>query len=137
MAELPRRKTLQTKQTVTAEINDRNIGLPLLITTSPILDAKGELIQCVHIAKDITEQKKAEQAASASLKRYQSFIEVTGELGWTTNPAGEVVEDIPSFRRFTGQNYDEVKGWGWTRPVHPDDVERVMRSMANSCSNEN
>ncbi len=124
----PAGKTFETKQTVTAEINDRNIGLPLLITTSPILDAKGELIQCVHIAKDITEQKKAEQAVSASLKRYQSFIEVTGELGWTTNAAGEVVEDIPSFRNFTGQTYDEVKGWGWTKAVHPDDLEQATRA---------
>ena len=124
----PARKTFETKQTVTAEINDRNIGLPLLITTSPILDEKGELIQCVHIAKDITEQKKAEQAVSASLKRYQSFIEVTGELGWTTNAAGEVLEDIPSFRNFTGQTYDEVKGWGWTKAVHPDDLEHATRA---------
>jgi PAS domain S-box-containing protein len=124
----PAGKTFETKQTVTAEINDRNIGLPLLITTSPILDEKGELIQCVHIAKDITEQKKAEQAVSASLKRYQSFIEVTGELGWTTNAAGEVVEDIPSFRNFTGQTYNEVKGWGWTKAVHPDDLEHATRA---------
>lgn len=88
------------------------------------------------MTRDISERKKAEHAANASLKRYQSFIDVTGELGWTTNPAGEVVEDIPSFRRFTGQNYDEVKGCGWTRPVHPDDVERVMGVLAKSCSNE-
>ena len=124
----PAGKTFKTKQTVTAEINDRNIGLPLLITTSPILDEKGDLIQCVHIAKDITEQKKAEQAVSASLKRYQSFIEVTGELGWTTNAAGEVLEDIPSFRNFTGQTYNEVKGWGWTKAVHPDDMEHATRA---------
>jgi PAS domain S-box-containing protein len=124
----PAGKTFETKQTVTTEINDRNIGLPLLITTSPILDEKGELIQCVHIAKDITEQKKAEQEISASLKRYQSFIEVTGELGWTTNAAGEVLEDIPSFRNFTGQTYDEVKGWGWTKAVHPDDLEHATRA---------
>ena len=124
----PAGKTFKTKQTVTAEINDRNIGLPLLITTSPILDEKGDLIQCVHIAKDITEQKKAEQAVNASLKRYQSFIEVTGELGWTTNVDGEVLEDIPSFRNFTGQTYDEVKGWGWTKAVHPDDLEHATRA---------
>ena len=124
----PAGKTFETKQTVTEEINDRNIGLPLLITTSPILDAKGDLIQCVHIAKDITEQKKAEQAVSASLKRYQSFIEVTGELGWTTNAAGEVLEDIPSFRNFTGQTYNEVKGWGWTKAVHPDDMKHATRA---------
>ena len=124
----PAKETFETRQTVTAEINDRNIGLPLLITTSPILDEKGELIQCVHIAKDITEQKKAEQAINASLKRYQSFIEVTGELGWTTNAAGEVLEDIPSFRNFTGQTYGEVKGWGWTKAVYPDDLEPTTRA---------
>ena len=62
------------------------------------------------------------------MKRYQSFIEVTGELGWTTNAAGEVLEDIPSFRNFTGQTYDEVKGWGWTKAVHPDDLEHATRA---------
>jgi PAS domain S-box-containing protein len=121
----PAGKTLKTKQTVTAEINDPNIRLPLLITISPIFDEKGELVHCIHIAKDITEGKKAEQVINASLKRYQSFIEVTGELGWTTNAAGEVVEDIPSFRKFTGQTYDEVKGWGWIKAVHPEDKEHA------------
>ena len=80
------------------------------------------------IMRDVTERKKAEQAVSASLKRYQSFIEVTGELGWTTNAAGEVAEDIPSFRNFTGQTYDEVKGWGWIKAVHPEDVEHATRA---------
>jgi PAS domain S-box-containing protein len=130
----PAGKTFKTKQTFTAEINDPNIGVPLLITTSPILDEKGELIQCVHIAKDITEQKKAELAINANLKRYQSFIEVTGELGWTTNVAGEVVEDIPSFRNFTGQTYNEVKGWGWTKAVHPEDVEHATRAWQAAVS---
>jgi PAS domain S-box-containing protein len=80
------------------------------------------------IMRDVTERKKAEQAVSASLKRYQSFIEVTGELGWVTNAAGEVAEDTPSFRNFTGQTYDEVKGWGWIKAVHPEDVEHATRA---------
>jgi PAS domain S-box-containing protein len=63
----------------------------------------------------------------ASEKRYRSFIEVTGELGWVTNADGEVVEDIPSFRNFTGQTYEEVKGWGWTKALHPDDLERTTQ----------
>jgi PAS domain S-box-containing protein len=124
----PAGKTFETKQTNTVEINDPKLGLPLLITTSPILDEKGELVQCVHIAKDITEQKKTEHAANASLKRYQSFIEVTGELGWITNSAGEVLEDIPSFRNFTCQTYDEVKGWGWAKAVHPEDLEHATQA---------
>ena len=43
-------------------------------------------------------------------------------------PTGEVLEDIPSFRNFTGQTYDEVKGWGWTKAVHPEDVEHATRA---------
>ncbi len=88
----------------------------------------GEQEYLVGFFRDITERKKAEQAASASLKRYQSFIEVTGELGWVTNAAGEVAEDTPSFRNFTGQTYDEVKGWGWIKAVHPEDVEHATRA---------
>ena len=48
-------------------------------------------------------------------------------MGWTTNADGEVVEDIPSFRRFTGQTYEEIEGHGWSKALHPDDVERVTR----------
>jgi PAS domain-containing protein len=44
--------------------------------------------------EDITKRKEAERALVESEKRYRSFIEVTGELAWTTNPDGEVVEDI-------------------------------------------
>ncbi|MGA2767504.1 MAG: PAS domain S-box protein [Candidatus Bathyarchaeia archaeon] len=36
------------------------------------------------IVFDVTSRKKMEQALHASLDRYRSFIEVTGELGWTT-----------------------------------------------------
>ena len=95
---------------------------------SPAIDKLGRKTSVTVVVRNITERKKAEQAVSASLKRYQSFIEVTGELGWTTNAAGEVLEDIPSFRNFTGQTYDEVKGWGWTKAVHPEDVEHATRA---------
>jgi PAS domain S-box-containing protein len=64
----------------------------------------------------------------ATVERYRTFIGVTGELAWTTNADGEVLEDIPSFRKFTGQTYEEVKGWGWTNALHPDDLERTKRT---------
>ena len=71
----PAEKTLETRQTVTVEINDPNIGLPLLVTTSPILDERGELVQCVHVAKDITELKKAEEALRKSEEEYSSLFD--------------------------------------------------------------
>ncbi|MFH1783684.1 MAG: PAS domain-containing protein [bacterium] len=44
----------------TEEVDDPSIGVPLLVTTSPIFDAEGEMIGIVHIAKDISDIKKAE-----------------------------------------------------------------------------
>ena len=79
------------------------------------------------IVFDVTSRKKMEQALHASLDRYRSFIEVTGELGWTTSADGEIVEDLPSFREFTGLTYEEIKGWGWSKALHPDDLERTTR----------
>src|SRR5271157_1514929 len=76
---------------------------------------------------DVTGRKKTEQALQASLDRYQSFIEVTEDLGWTTNADGEVVEDTPSFRKFSGRTYEEVKGRGWSKALHPDDLERTIK----------
>jgi PAS domain S-box-containing protein len=104
------------------------VEIDVSLTVSPIKNKGGTIIGASTSARDITEQKKAEQALIASLKRYQSYIEVTGELGWTTNAAGEVLEDIPTFRNFTGQTYDEVKGWGWSKAVHPDDLEHATRA---------
>ncbi|GEM_PF-1311676 len=80
----------------------------------------------LHISHDITNRKQTENALRASLDRYQSHVEVTGQIGWTTNPTGEVVDDIPSWRKFTGQTYDQVKGGGWTVALHPDDLKKAL-----------
>ena len=59
--ECPHRAALAQGCAVTRDINDPHIGCPLLVTASPILDDRGRVVATVHIAKDISELKKAEQ----------------------------------------------------------------------------
>jgi PAS domain S-box-containing protein len=58
-------------------------------------------------------------------------------LGWTTNADGEVAEDIPSWRKFTGQSEEQVKGWGWSEALHPDDVEHTAQVWRNAVATKN
>jgi light-regulated signal transduction histidine kinase (bacteriophytochrome) len=67
----PFEETKKDNKSHTREINDPHIGVPLLVTTSPIFDDNGEFIASVHIAKDIAERKEVEE----ELKRYREHLE--------------------------------------------------------------
>jgi len=60
-ADCPHTKTLAEGKTVSREVVDEKVGCPLLVTTSPIYNEKGEVEATVHIARDLTETKKAER----------------------------------------------------------------------------
>jgi PAS domain S-box-containing protein len=98
-----------------------------LLTAIVRRTADGNILGYQGIIRDITESKRAEEKLRAISDRYRSYIEVTGQLGWTTNADGEIEEDIPSWRRYTGQDYEEIKGWGWSKAIHPDDLERTIQ----------
>ncbi len=50
----PHEQMMKEKKAITMEVDDPCIGIPLLVTASPILDESGELIGSVHVAKDIS-----------------------------------------------------------------------------------
>ncbi len=83
---------------------------------------------CRATISDATPHKQLEAALRRSEARYRSYLEVTGELGWTTNEEGMVVEDLPTWRHYTGQSREAIKGWGWLEALHPDDVERTAET---------
>jgi PAS domain S-box-containing protein len=94
-----------------------------------------KVIQCN--IRDITERKKAEEKLRIREERYRSYIEVTGQLAWTTNADGEVVEDIPVWRNYTGQSEEETKGAGWAKALHPDDVKHTMEVWNSAVATKN
>jgi len=57
----PHSESQKTLKPSTKEIIDPKIGFPLLVTASPYFDKDGKHIGSIHIARDITEIKKAEE----------------------------------------------------------------------------
>ena len=74
---------------------------------------------------EIERRTTAEQALRESWQRFQALVEASAEIVWTTDPNGAVVEDSPSWRAFTGQTYEQWRGFGWLDVFHPDDRERI------------
>jgi PAS domain S-box-containing protein len=84
------------------------------------------VIQCN--IRDITERKLALETLAASVARYRSYVDATGQIGWVTNSRGELLEDEPTLRQFTGQSYEEIRGFGWVKSLHPEDLERTLQA---------
>jgi PAS domain S-box-containing protein len=103
----------------------------------PEFSVNGAVETVLALMKDVTDPKRTMESARKNLERYRSFVEVSGELGWITNADGEVIEDIPSWRKFTGQTFEEVFGWGWSKALHPEDVEHAIKVWEEAVRTKN
>jgi len=72
----PFEKTKKNNKAHTSEINDPHIGTPLLVTTSPIFNDKGELSGSVHVSKDISQIKKTEKELKDKIHDLEVFRSV-------------------------------------------------------------
>lgn len=110
------------------------IGLIAVIGRNPPADpalAKSVLKLVWRRAAGELVRFQADEAIQVSEQRYRSYIELTGQLAWTTNAAGEVTEDLPAWRRYTGQTAQEMAGSGWAKALHPDDAPRATAAWLN------
>ena len=94
-------------------------------TITPVFDRDGNITNFISIRQDITERKLAEQALRKSEEQYRSLVKATSQIVWQTNATGEVVEDNPIWRAFTGQDIEEYMGRGWINAINPTDREQV------------
>jgi nitrogen fixation negative regulator NifL len=94
---------------------------------TPVIDHDGRITNFISIRQDITEHKRAEDALRKSEEQYRSLVIATAQIVWQTDANGDVVEDNPLWREFTGQSLEESLGRGWINAFHPADQERIAQ----------
>ena len=75
---------------------------------------------------DITDRKRFEENLRASEERFRVLVDISAQIIWTTDAEGAAVEDSPSWRSYTGQTYEQLKGWGWAQAIEPGDRDQAQ-----------
>ncbi len=121
-AAIPSPRQLQAaNRQLSAEIASHNTTLDFLRSAHNKLEAR--------VSERTAELEKAKA-------RYEALVRATAQIVWTTTPEGVISTDSLSWRAFTGQTFDEWKGWGWLDAVHPDDRERTRAAWQQAVKNK-
>jgi PAS domain S-box-containing protein len=97
----------------------------LYVDAYPDTDAEGAL-RCVIVSfVDVSKRYETEKRLRISERRYRTLAENSSQAVWSMGAQSRVIEDIPSWRSFTGQTVEDCKGVGWLAAIHPDDRKRV------------
>jgi len=102
------------------------------LTISPIKDLRGNIVGASKIARDITQQKRAEEALLASEARFRQLANAMPQMVWTATPAGDLDYVSDRVTRYFDASPESVLAAGWLRWVHPDDQESAVNVWKRS-----
>jgi PAS domain S-box-containing protein len=110
----------------------RKDGTPLDIslTVSPVRNAAGDIVGASKIARDITQQKRAEEALRVSNERFRLMANSAPVLIWIADQTKSRTWFNKVWLEFTGRTAEQEHGFGWTQNVHEDDLASALQRYA-------
>lgn len=135
LARLRRGERVDHFQTVRVR-NDGTL-LDISVSVSPLRDSTGQVIGASKVARDITKQKRAEQAVRETEERFRAMVETTPECVTLIAHDGTVLHVNSSGLRMVGANrVDMVVGKSVYDFVVPEDRQRFQEFNQRVCNGE-
>ncbi len=107
------------------------------LTISPVRDAAGHVVGASKVARDITQQKRAEQALRDSEERFRSIVETTPECVKVVAADGEILHINTSGLTMLGaENSRDVVGKSFYDFIVPEHREKFQAFNERICSGE-
>ncbi len=103
-----------------------------LETISPIRDDRGRVTHYLAIQKDITEQKRAEEALRESEARFRQIADMTGEWIWEQDPQGRYIYSSSAVKKILGYEPEEILGRHYLELFTPGNRHRWESQISPS-----
>jgi PAS domain S-box-containing protein len=101
-------------------------------TANPIRDAKGKMISCLELSRDITERKKAEETLADELTRRRILVDQSRDGIVVLDEKGKVYEANQKFAEMLGYTPEEVRElsvWDWEFQYPREQVADMIASV--------
>ncbi len=92
----------------------------------PLRDLNNKIYGIILIGTEVTESVNARKKIEESEQRFAAAIAAVQGILWTNNAKGEMEGEQAGWAALTGQTYDEYKGYGWLKIIHPNDVQPTI-----------
>ena len=127
---------LRSSMTLPLTARGRTLGVLTLVNAESgrrfSLEDVGFAEQLATRAALAVDNARLYREATRAEERFRSLISASAQAVWVTQPNGEVMEDSPSWRAFTGQTREQYRGFAWAEVVHPEDRERVRHAWEDA-----
>ena len=106
--------------------------LDVSVTISPLRDSSGRIVGASKVARDITAQRRNEQALRESEQRYQTVTDASPVMIWMSGIDQLCYYFNKGWLDFVGRTLDQEAGKGWLEHVHADDRDRCVQVYVSS-----
>ena len=103
-----------------------------LFRWNPLRDEQGRVTRWYAAATDIEDRKRAEEVLRESEKSVRLIVDGIAGLVAIMAPDGQVEFVNNQTLEYFGRTLEELKGWGTSDAVHPDDLPQAVTEWTHS-----
>ncbi|WP_181305065.1 CHASE domain-containing protein [Rufibacter sp. XAAS-G3-1] len=97
----------------------------------------GAVVGHILEVRDVTEERKAQQALIESEARFRNMADSAPVLIWITDEKNNCTYVNRQWLKFTGSKFEDNAEKGWLQFIHPDDTKQMAQSYLQAAEARN
>ena len=98
----------------------------------PIYDDNKIITGVLVFGYEVTEQILSKKMQLEYAERFRTLADAMPQKLNTSDAAGKMDYLNQQWYNYTNMNFEELKGWGWKKIIHPDDLEITVKNWEHS-----